>query len=165
MLMFMSPPSGEHWATTVCMAELQEESHCSPKIKLLCKDHVDRPEDYWRKVKWMDETKIELIGLNEKLICLEKRTHCILCLRIVSHLWNMVVVVVSWLGPVLLHLGQGSLPSLMEQWILSYTSKFYSKTSGHLFKNRVSRERGSCTKTTTPSTQVILPKNAKEEQS
>ncbi len=74
----------------------------------------------------MDETKIELIGLNEKLICLEKRTHCILCLRIVSHLWNMVVVV-AWLGPVLLHLGQGSLPSLMEQWILSYTSKFYSK--------------------------------------
>ncbi len=27
MLMFMSPPSGEHWATMVCMAELQEESH------------------------------------------------------------------------------------------------------------------------------------------
>ncbi len=38
-------------------------------------------------------------------------------LRILSHLWNMVVVV-SWLGPVLLHLGQDSLPSLMEQWIL-----------------------------------------------
>ncbi len=44
-------------------------------------------------------------------------------LRILSHLWNMVVVV-SWLGPVLLHLGQDSLPSLMEQWILNYTSKF-----------------------------------------
>ncbi len=24
----------------------------------------------------MDETKIELIGLNEKLLCSEKRTHC-----------------------------------------------------------------------------------------
>ncbi len=44
-------------------------------------------------------------------------------LRILSHLWNMVVVV-SWLGPVLLHLGQDGLPSLMEQWILNYTSKF-----------------------------------------
>ncbi len=50
MLMFMSPPSGEHWATMVCMAELQEESHCSPKIILLAKDHVDKPGDYWRKV-------------------------------------------------------------------------------------------------------------------
>ncbi len=80
-------------------------------------------------------------------------------LRIVTRLWNMVVVV-SWLGPVLLHLGQDSLPSLMEQWILNYTSKFWRKTSGYLFKNRVSRERGSCSKTTTPSTQVILPKNS-----
>ncbi len=25
-------------------------SHCSPKRKLLAKDHVDKPEDYWRKV-------------------------------------------------------------------------------------------------------------------
>ncbi len=41
MLMFMSPPSGEHWATMVCLAELQEESHGSPKRKLLAKDHVD----------------------------------------------------------------------------------------------------------------------------
>ncbi len=73
-------------------------------------------------------------------------------LRILSHLWNMVVVV-SWLGPVLLHLGQDSLPSLMEQWILNYTSKF-----SIFMYNRVSRERGSCSKTTPPSTQVILPK-------
>ncbi len=29
---------------------LQDESHCSPKRKLLTKDHVDKPEDYWRKV-------------------------------------------------------------------------------------------------------------------
>ncbi len=36
--------------TLVCMAELQEESHCSPKRKLLAKDHVDKPEGYWRKV-------------------------------------------------------------------------------------------------------------------
>ncbi len=43
-------------------------------------------------------------------------------LRILSHLRNMVVVV-SWLGPVLLHLGQDSLQSLMEQLILNYTSK------------------------------------------
>ncbi len=61
----------------VCMAELQEESHCSPKRKLLAKDHVDKPDDYWRKVYWMDETKIELIGLNDKLIWSEKRADCI----------------------------------------------------------------------------------------
>ncbi len=35
-------------------------------------------------------------------------------LRILSHWWNMVAVV-SWLGPVLLNLGQEGLPSLMEQ--------------------------------------------------
>ncbi len=34
----------------VCMAELQEERQCSPKRKLLAKDHMDKPEDYWRKV-------------------------------------------------------------------------------------------------------------------
>ncbi len=44
-------------------------------------------------------------------------------LRILSHLWNMVVVV-SWLGPVLLHLG---LPSLMEQWILNHTANSKGK--------------------------------------
>ncbi len=38
----------------VCMVELQEESHCSPKRKLLAKDHVDKPEDYWRMFNgWM----------------------------------------------------------------------------------------------------------------
>ncbi len=26
------------------------KSHCSPKRKLLAKDHVDKPEGYWRKV-------------------------------------------------------------------------------------------------------------------
>uniref|UniRef100_A0AAR2LFJ0 Transposase Tc1-like domain-containing protein n=1 Tax=Pygocentrus nattereri TaxID=42514 RepID=A0AAR2LFJ0_PYGNA len=29
-------------------------------------DHVDKPEGYWKNVLWMDETKIELFGLNEK---------------------------------------------------------------------------------------------------
>ncbi len=32
------------------LAELQEESHCSPKGKLLAKDHVMSSDDYWRKV-------------------------------------------------------------------------------------------------------------------
>ncbi len=51
----MSPPSGEHWTTMVCMAELKEESHCSSKRKLLpmhlqfAKDHVEKQEDYWKK--------------------------------------------------------------------------------------------------------------------
>ncbi len=50
MLMFMGPPSGEHWSTMLCMAELEKENHCSLKRKLLAKDHVDKPEDYWRKI-------------------------------------------------------------------------------------------------------------------
>ncbi len=59
----------------------------------------------------MNETKIELIGLNYKLLCLETRTF---------QLKNLIPSVkhgggVSWLGHVLLHLGQDSLPSLMEQ--------------------------------------------------
>ncbi len=28
-----------------------KESHCSPKRKLLAKDHVDKPEDYWSLLK------------------------------------------------------------------------------------------------------------------
>ncbi len=50
ILIFMSPSSGEHWATTVCRTELQEERHCSPKRRLLAKDHEDESEDEWRKV-------------------------------------------------------------------------------------------------------------------
>ncbi len=60
----------------VCMAELQE-SHCPQQKKMLAKDHVDKPEYYWEKGLMMDETKIELIGLNEKLLFSEKRPHCI----------------------------------------------------------------------------------------
>ncbi len=35
------PTIRRHWATMVCMAELQEESHCSPNRKLLAKDYVN----------------------------------------------------------------------------------------------------------------------------
>ncbi len=65
----MNPASGEHGETMVCTAELQEERHCSPKIQLLSKDHVDKPETIGER---MDETKIERISLNEKLLCSEK---------------------------------------------------------------------------------------------
>ncbi len=51
-LTFMNPASGEHGETMVCTEELQEERHCSPKTKRLSKDHVDKPEDYWRKDGW-----------------------------------------------------------------------------------------------------------------
>ncbi len=36
---------------TLSNHDVHEESHCSPKITLLAKDHVDKPEpeDYWRK--------------------------------------------------------------------------------------------------------------------
>ncbi len=46
MLMIMSPPSGEHWVTMVCTAELQEELPLFSKKKIAPKDHVDKPEDY-----------------------------------------------------------------------------------------------------------------------
>ncbi len=47
------PTIREHWATTVCMADARRKPLFS-KNKLLGKDHVDRPEDYWRKVNgWM----------------------------------------------------------------------------------------------------------------
>ncbi|KAG2458113.1 TCB1 transposase, partial [Polypterus senegalus] len=46
------------------------KSHFSPKniaARLqFAKDHVDKPEGYWKNVLWTDETKIELFGLNEK---------------------------------------------------------------------------------------------------
>ncbi len=57
--------------------------------------------------------KIELTGLIEEAIMFGEKNTLRSSLRILSHLWNMVVVV-SWLGPVLLYLGQDSLPSLME---------------------------------------------------
>ncbi len=56
----------------VCMAEMQEESHCSSPRLQFAKDHVDKPEGYWRNVLWTDEIKIELSGLNEKHYFLEK---------------------------------------------------------------------------------------------
>ncbi len=77
-------------------------------------------------------------------------------LRILSHLWNMVVVV-SWLA-LFAASGQDGLPSLMEQWILNYTANSNGKRQDICLRT-VSWERGSCSKTTTPSTQVILPKN------
>ncbi len=40
------------------------------------KDHVDKPEGYWRNALWMDETKIKPFGLNDKHYVWIKE-HCI----------------------------------------------------------------------------------------
>lgn len=48
------------------MAELQGErqKNIAAHLKFV-KDHVDEPKDYWKKVLWMNETKIaKLFGLN-----------------------------------------------------------------------------------------------------
>ncbi|KAF7654180.1 hypothetical protein LDENG_00073090, partial [Lucifuga dentata] len=36
------------------------------RLQFAKKDHVNKPEGYWKNVLWTDETKIELFGLNEK---------------------------------------------------------------------------------------------------
>ncbi len=123
--MFMSPLSGELWTTMACMTvarrmPLLSKNNIAGHLQF-AKDHIDKPEGYWRNVLWMDETKIK-IWFKWEALCLEKITlHS--SIRTLAHLWNMVVVG-SWFGPVLLHLSQDGLPSLMEQWILNYTSKF-----------------------------------------
>uniref|UniRef100_A0A9J7WYS1 Transposase Tc1-like domain-containing protein n=1 Tax=Cyprinus carpio carpio TaxID=630221 RepID=A0A9J7WYS1_CYPCA len=49
------------------------------------KDHVDKPEEYWRNVLWMGETKIEHFGLNEQRYIWRKKTlHS--SIRTLSHL-------------------------------------------------------------------------------
>ncbi len=74
MLMFTSPPSG---LINHGVHGRVARKPLSSKKKMLAKDHVDKPEYYWEKGLMMDETKIELIGLNEKLLFSEKRPHCI----------------------------------------------------------------------------------------
>lgn len=59
----------------------------------------------------------------------------------ISYLWNMVVVV-SWFVPVLLHLGQDGLPTLMEQWIHNYTWEYQRNMLGHLSMNWILKENG-----------------------
>ncbi len=80
------------------------------------KDHVHKPDGYWINVLWMDETKILLFGLNEKRYVWRKKNtafHHKNLIPSVKHGGGTVVV--SWFGPVLLHLGQDGLPSFMEQ--------------------------------------------------
>ncbi len=82
-------------------------------------------------------------------------------LRIFSHLWNMVVVV-SWLGPVMLHLGQDSLPSLMEQWILNYTSNSKGKCQDICLRTESQEnvmQQDNNPKHTSHSTKELLKKN------
>lgn len=55
---------------------------------------------------WASETRIELASLSFKNSVGSKEN---------TELKHKNVVVVSWSGPVLLHLKQGSLPTLMEQ--------------------------------------------------
>ncbi len=74
----MSPPSGEHWATMVCMAELQRRKQLFSKRKLLAKDHVDKPEDYWTKglMDGWNQNRTYCFKW-EAIMFGEKRTHCI----------------------------------------------------------------------------------------
>ncbi len=93
--------------------ELQEESHCSPKRKLLAKS-CRQARGLLEKGLMDGWNQNRTYWFNWRSCYVRRKEHTLRSsLRILSHLWNMVVVV-SWLGPVLLHLGQDSLPSLME---------------------------------------------------
>ncbi len=112
ILIFMSSSSAEHWAG-VHDRVTRRKTRFSKKKIASCGRVRGRLEkglmDGWNQNRtcWF---KWEAIMFREKN------------LRIFSHLWD-VVVLVSRLGPVFLFLAQDSMPSLMEQWILSYTSK------------------------------------------
>ncbi len=111
----------------VCIIELHRENQCSPKRTLL--PVCSLIKIMWTSQRviggffflWMDETNIELFGLNEKHYVWRKKDTAFL--RTLSHLWNLVVV--SWVWPVLLHLGQDGLTSLMNDafWIIPANSK------------------------------------------
>lgn len=58
-------------------------------------------------------------------------------IRTLSLLWNMEMVFEGRIGPVLLQLGQDSLPSLLEEFSMNYTSEFERKMSGSLAGNYI----------------------------
>lgn len=62
----------------VCIAELQGQSQYSPKKIIaahlhFAKDHMDKPENNWMNVLWMDETKTEHSGLNERYLLVKEK--------------------------------------------------------------------------------------------
>ncbi len=99
--MFMSPPPGEHWAT-MCAWQSWKKKDTVLQNKMACYRSCGQARGLLEKglmggwnqnrTSWF---KWEAIIIGEK----------------------KVVVVVSWLRPVLLHLGQDSLPLLMGQWM------------------------------------------------
>lgn len=117
---------------------LLSKKNIAARLRFAKGQDVDEPEDYWKKVLWMDESKTDSLGLNEKRR-LAKTKHC-------------------WFGAALLLREQGGLQSLTELWTLDCTSRFYRTMSGCLFVNWSSTKGGSCSKTMTLNTQVSLPK-------
>ena len=48
------------------------KAHVQSRLKF-AKEHLDYPEEAWEKVRWSDETKIELFGINSTRCVWRKR--------------------------------------------------------------------------------------------
>jgi len=100
--MFMSPPSGEHWTSMVCMAELQgkkllfySKKNIAAVYSLLKTTWIS--QKVIRKIfcGWMRPKSNFLAWMRSVMFGDEQTLHS--SIRTLSHLWNMVVVV-SWFG-------------------------------------------------------------------
>lgn len=64
---------------------------------------LDNRKHYWKNVPWLDETKEELFGLNEKCYVWRQENSAFQHRNQLTHLWNMVGAVAQF-GPSLLAL-------------------------------------------------------------
>ncbi len=102
----------------------------------------------------MNETKIELMGLMRSYYVWRKEHTSFQLKNLLPSVKHGGGSIMAWACLASFRPGQ---PAIIDGTIHSELHQILKETSGHLFKNN--SERGSCSKTTTPSTQVILPKN------
>lgn len=101
---------------------LLRAKHKSDRLKY-AKDHVNKPMEFWKKVMWSDETKVELFGHNQQKYVWRKKNK--------EHEEKNTIATVkygggslmfwgcmSWSGPGMLHKVEGRMNALQYQEIL-----------------------------------------------
>ena len=126
------------------------------------KDHVDKPEGYWKNVLWTDETKIELFGLNEKCYVWRKENTAFQHKNLIPSVKHGGGSIMVWAcfaasGPGRLAIIDGTMNSELYQRIL----KENVRTSVHELnlKRRWVMQQDNDPKHTSRSTKEWLKKN------
>lgn len=162
----VSPLSGDHWRTMVCMAGLQGESHCSLKRTLLlgCSwlkitgQKPEEPEGFWKNV--LCPVEMELSGLNMKHCVWRKENTEFQHKNLIPSVKHGVGVIMVWAclasGPGRLAIVDGTMNSWLYQQL-----KENVRTSVHELnvKRMWIKQQDSDSKHTVHSTKELLKKN------